>query len=207
MKNQNEVIQAKKQAKQIIQDSLESRFKKLKRSKSFKELEKQISDFENEIGTNKTHFELDEFGSLNSFKEIDSPLFETEESEMIDFICETLGNHYGVSIYFSKIHNARIVSICHGEPVLISSNPDRNEYKVYSSELGLKIMDHQVKSETHLKLIIERAMRKAGYFPNIVEIDHYGSVIREVSTEFGRISDDSKIEEMILEIESENEEE
>jgi len=52
----------------------------------------------------------------------------------------------------------------------------------------LKLTKNQVTSEEHALYLIECAMRKAGVFPSIVEVDYYGYFIKFVDTKLGTLT-------------------
>ena len=151
---------------------------------------------------------FNENGDFVSQLNVDSSIlseFEDDEarSELIAQLTEQVD-----CVYILNYSGNWVLEQYLGEAVTINFSDTRNCYAIHSIELGLKVNyrdligDDDSEKLNHGKLIIEKAMRKHGYFPNIVELDYYGQVLKEVSTDLGTLSDE-ELKERIKTLESE----
>lgn len=203
------VQNAKKQANVIIQDAISERVKELTDTPQFKKLKAQVEQFENDPYCHGSDRQLDEWGTLESVMELRLNAFSEEEFEVIDELLKECSE----IIYFSQSQYSQgkhewTMSQCLGDPVTVNFSNPRQCYAIHSKELSLKVNYSELIGEDdseklhHAKLIIEQAMRNAGVFPNIVELDYYGGIIGEIEM-LGTL-DDSEIERQLVEIEAEN---
>ena len=199
---------AKKQAQTIIQDAVSKRVEELKATGEFKTLKTLVETFENDPYCHGSARQLDEGGMLESVMELRLDAFSEEDFEVI----EELLRECSESVHFfqdqySQGRHEWIMSQCLGYPIILSDAERRGDYVIYSEEnKSLRFTSDQVKNERHGLLLIEKAMRDAGDFPNIVRVDRYGYVLEEVSTGFGTWTD-AEVKKALEEEEKENEEE
>lgn len=202
----NTVKNAKIEASNIIDNAVELRIEELKTTMQFKELKNQIEKFESDPYCKGSDRRLGEDGLLESVMELRLDYFSEEEFEVI----EELLRECSEVIYFSQDQYSQgkhewSMSQCLGEAIIVNFSDIRHCYAVHSSELDLKlnysdlIGNDDSEKLHHAKLIIEKTMRQQGIFPNIVEVDYYGGVIREISM-LGTL-DDSEIDRQLEEIE------
>lgn len=202
----NTIQKAKNQANAIVQDAVEKRVAELMDTPEFEALKARVEQFENDPYCNKSVRQLDEFGALESVMELQLDTFSDEDSEVID---ELLKECSEVIFFFQSQYSQGkhewTMSHSLGEPVIVNLSDPRDCYAIHSIELSLKVDYSELigKDDSeklhHAKLLIEQAMRKAGIYPNIVEVDSYGQVIRELKG-LGTL-EDSEIEKQLVEIE------
>jgi hypothetical protein len=183
----NTIKEVKLNAAQLVADAVTDRVRSLITNQNTKSLGKQFKDFENDCyNTKKYNYRFDEFGSLSAVMVLDLP--DWLKSEDTDVIEELLGHFADCGyVYFDKYSKEWVAEQGLGECTIINWNAGRYEYTIYSEELKLKI--ERVIDETHAYLLIEQAMRKAGYFGNIVSVDSQGQFIEFVDTKMGRLKD------------------
>lgn len=207
----NTVKNAKNQAAAIIQNAIGSRVEELKKTDAFKELMRQVEEFENDSHCKGSTREIDEMGFLESVMDLRLDAFSDEDSETIE---ELLRECSELVHFFQDQHSQGrhewSMSQCLGEPVIVNFSDTRSCYAIHSRELGLKVNYSELIGENdseklhHAKLLIEQAQRKAGVFEHVVEVDYYGGVMEEL-TGLGTL-DDSEIERQLAEIEATREE-
>lgn len=202
----NTVQKAKKQAIAIIQDAIGERVKELMKTRAFQELKEQIEHFESDPRCKGSMRNIDELGLLESVVELNIEAFSEEDLEVIEAILRECSEF----VHFLKYQEKWLMSVCLGEPVIINFSNKRDCYAVHSSELDLKLNYSDLIGKDdyeklhHAKLIIEQAMRKAGVFLNVVKLDYYGGVMREIEG-LGTLEDE-EIEKQLKDIEKEREE-
>ncbi|NDC23450.1 MAG: hypothetical protein EB120_13095 [Proteobacteria bacterium] len=191
-----------------IQDAVSKRLEELKETEDFKTLKDRIKTFEIDPYCNGSDRQLDESGMLESVIELRLDAFSEEESEVIDEILRECSEfvYFSQNQYSQGKHEWRM-SQCLGYPIIIQDVERRGDYVIYSHEnKSLRFTSDQVKNERHGLLLIEKAMRDAGEFSNIVRVDRYGYVLEEVSTGFGTWTD-AEVAKALEKEEKENEEE
>jgi hypothetical protein len=199
---------AKKQSQAIIKDAVSKRVEELKATEEFKTLKTLVETFENDPYCDESDRQLDEGGMLESFIRLRLDAFSEEDSEVID----QLFRECSESVYFSQDQYSQgrhewIMSQWLGYPIILSDAERRGDYAIYSEEdKSLRFTSDQVKNERHGLLLIEKAMREAGVFSNIVRVNRYGYVLEEVSTGFGTWTDE-EVKKALEEEKKENEEE
>lgn len=154
---------------------------------------KQLSEFDNDSYDDKKYsIQFDQFGMLESLMELDFSEFDDINLEFVQALVEKLGYEF---YHVSEQSKSFYIGQCLGEPTIVNFSPDRNCYTVYSEELNLKLLPTDLHGNdnsekfTHALYLIECAMRKHGYFGNIVEIDYYGGFNKFLSTNLGTLSD------------------
>lgn len=207
----NNVQNAKKQANAIIQDAIGERVQELMKTRAFQELKAQVEQFESDPYCSGSERQLDEGGALESVMELRLDSFSEEDSEVIEEILrECSESMYFFQSEYSQGRHEWTVCQCLGDPVIVNFSDTRSYYAIHSLELGLKVNYSELigKDDSeklhHAKLIIEQAMRKAGVFPNVVQLDYYGGVSRELET-LGTL-EDAEIDRQLQEIEATREE-
>lgn len=203
----NTIQNAKKQANKIIQDAIGERVQELMKTRAFQELKEQVEHFENDPYCQGSVRDLNEMGLLESVMGLRLEAFSEEDFEVIEELLRECSEfmHFFQDQY-SQNRNQWSMSHCLGEPVTINFSAPRKYYAIHSRELGLKVNYSELigKDDSeklhHAKLIIEQAMRKAGVFENVVELDYYGKVLEEIKL-LGTL-EDAEIERQIQEIEA-----
>lgn len=168
------ISEAKKQAQELIENAVDARIEELKKLPAFEELKKQVQAFEND---GSEFYGIDEGGMLESSIDLDLSDFADEDSEVIEELLKECSEVlYFHQTQYSQGKHEWTASQCHGFPILYYPTAGRNEFELYSEEFkDLRIM--RVKSSRHAELLIEQAMRKAGYFPNVMRVlDRYGFI-------------------------------
>lgn len=199
---------AKKQAQAIIQDAVSKRVEELKDTGEFKTLRTLVETFENDPYCDGSDRQLNEGGALESVMELRLDAFSEEDLEVIDELLRECSEviYFSQDQYSQGRHEWRM-SQGLGYPIILSEAERRRDYVIYSEEnKSLRFTSDQVKNERHGLLLIEKAMRDAGDFPNIVRVDRHGYVLEEVCTGFGTWTD-SEVARALGEEEKENEEE
>lgn len=202
----NNVKNAKIEASKLIGNAIELRIEELKLTEHFTELKKQIEEFEYDPYCKGSDRSLGEDGLLESIMDLKVDHFSEEEFEVIEELLQSCSD----VIYFSQDQYSQgkhqwSMSQCLGEAVTINFSDRRNCYAVHSRELDLKLNYSELVGNDdseklhHVQLIIEKTMRQQGVFPNIVEVDYYGGVIREIPM-LGTL-DDAEIDRQLEEIE------
>ncbi len=181
--NLNEV---KKQAAELVNNAIESRVNELLETHNSDSLKKQFTDFEDDpYNTKKYYIQFDECGMLDAVMVLDLPEWlEYEDTEVIEALLSKLMEHAYIK---HDTDGQWLVHQCLGSPTIVNWNAGRNEYTIYSDELKLKVL--KVVDEKHAMLLIEQAMRKAGVFENIVEVDYHGQFMKFLSTGMGKLKD------------------
>jgi hypothetical protein len=199
----NTIKQARIESQKIMQAAIDERVKQLKASGALDGILKDVSDFALDPYCKGSVRELDETGMLESVKELDISAIEEEESEVLNEILETLTADHVV--YGTRRDGQTLMRVCLGFPIVLQSPESRHDYVVYSEEFKeLNLTSREVKDTDHALMLIEKAMRKAKYFPKIVKIDRYGCVIKEISTGLGNLTD-KELSDRLSDKEKENE--
>ena len=199
---------AKKQANAIIQNAVSKRLEELKETEDFKTLKDMIQTFENDPYCKGSERQLDESGLLESVMELRLDAFSEEEPEVFEELLRECSEvvYFSQDQYSQKRHEWRM-SLCLGYPIILYDAETRGSYVIYSHDSKkIRFRAHDLKSERHGFLLIEKAMRDVGDFPNIIRVDRYGYVLEEVSTGFGTWTDE-EVKKALEEEEKENEEE
>lgn len=184
------------QARQALRQAVIDEAEKIKDLPEYQALLDEVKSFENDPYKKGSVRQFNEDGLLYSVIEIDNPLhgLDIDESVMIEIIGD-ITEAYPCFILTNRDSETLTIETCLGEAVTINFSDTRSCYAIHSGELGLKVnyrdLVGQDDSEklNHALYLIELAMRKAGYFPNIVKVDYYGYVTKELSTDLGNLSD------------------
>lgn len=207
----NNVQNAKKQANAIIQDAIGERVQELMKTRAFQELKAQVEHFENDPYCAGSERQLDEGGALESVMELRLDAFSEEDFEVIEELLRECSEVlYFFQSQYSRGKHEWTACQCLGDPVTVNFSDPRNCYAIHSRELKLKVNYSELigKDDSeklhHAKLIIEQAIRKAGFFPYVVELDYCGGVIDEIKL-LGTL-EDAEIERQLQEIEASREE-
>ena len=202
----NTVKNAKIEASNIIDNAVELRIEELKTTMQFTELKNQIERFEYDPYCKGSDRRFGEDGLLESVMELRLDYFSEEEFEVIEELLRECSEVvYFYQDQYSQGKHEWSMSQCLGEAITVNFSDRRNCYAVHSGELKLKlnysdlIGNDDSEKLYHAKLIIEKTMRQQGIFPNIVEIDYYGGIIREIPM-LGTL-DDTEIDRQLEKIE------
>lgn len=185
----NTVTNLKNELRIAIENEAE---KLIEENENVKELIEHCRKFENDPYMAKSERTFNENGDYVSQLVIPNLLEDFDDDIQTELIAKITENY---CCYILEDRHGITLETFLGEPVTINFS-DRHCYAVHSSELRLKINykeligDDDSEKQTYALYIIETAMRKAGYFPNIVLIDYYGGFIEELSTDLGNLSDE-----------------
>lgn len=192
MTNLNDIKAVKQTNAAQLESVVSKHVESLKSSPEWVSLIGKVLAFEDDPYSKQYSFEFDECGFLDSVLELEIPeSWHDEDSDVLEAIADTLSNEFEACYFRSNLSDSTIkVHQCLGSPTTIAEHASRNEYYVHSTELGLKLTKKDVVSTEHALFLIECAMRKAGVFDNIVNVDYYGYFISFVDTDLGTLSDD-----------------
>ena len=185
---------AKKSAAVMVQSALDIRIEELKQTDEFKELQKQIQDFE-ENG-NPDNLRIDSDGCLVSSMRIylDRTLCTDEDGNADSELAEAMLKECSDILWFEQDDYSQgyfewTANVSHGDAIVFNESPERNCYAIYSEAHNLKIDKSDLIDEEHGYLLIEQAMRRDGYFPGIVSTDSCGFAFYRDSG-MGRLTDE-----------------
>jgi hypothetical protein len=196
--------EAKKNAAASIESARAEYLEKLLKSEAFQSLKKKIEAFENDPDKYGS-LHLTEDGSLASTKtlNLDRELCTDEDGNgdvlLASDLLEEISNDGAIFFHqddYSSGYFEWSATINFGDPATVNASPYRGQYAVYCSDLGLKV--DRINSEEHGLALVEKAMRKHGYFPDVVFADYHGNVHRLTIPEEIRNASDSELE-VILE--------
>lgn len=170
--------EAKQGAAKLVADAISLRVAELKETREYKALETELDSFES-FSHKNIFYTIDEGGFLVSRIGVQLP--DTlccdeagdDDEELAKAVLESCLEfpHYELENGTSGARHW-IAEQCHGEPCIISYPSERGCYAVYSPDLGLKI--NKIESERHGLMLVERAVRAKGYFPDVGSVDYGG---------------------------------
>lgn len=171
------VTDARIEAAIMVTGAMPERIAALKQTDEFKSLQAEVKAFE-ECET-KPDYLLDESGSLISRQRIflDRSLCTDEEGNPdVELAAEMLEECSDV-LYFHQDDYSQgffewVMEQSHGEPCLVTYPNERNSYSVFCRDLDLKV--NRIQSEEHGLALVEQAIRKNGYFPDVGSTDQCG---------------------------------
>lgn len=197
--------QARNEAATIIQSALDKRIEELKQTDAFKELKAEIQHFETNGNPDSMYADYDSLVHSQRLyvpralcDDGDVELIEALLKECSDIVTFELDS--GPRRYFEWV-----MELSCGEPVIYDESPERGCYAIFSNELGLKV--DRVINETHGYLLIETAMRKHEFYPDVVSCDRYGIASYHSIPESIGNAPDSELKQMLNDLETNREEE
>lgn len=178
--------------KQSLDNAIHQYVETLKSTAEWVKLMAKCAEFENGAYDKTNEFVFDNCYLLNSRIQTYIPAeWHNEDLDILDAIKDALSKEFEC-LYFSINRDDSMLTIeqCLGEATTINHSAYGGQYYIHSSELGLELERNDVQSDEHGLYLIECAMRKAGIFGNIVEVDSYGYLIKFTDTGLGGMSDD-----------------
>lgn len=192
MTNLNEIKAIKQSNEFKLEAALTKHIEVLKASKEWTKLIAQVMKFQSGAYTSNVQYEFDDCGMLNAYIDLDIPeSFHDEDSDVMNAIAETLKAEFECLYFKANLVESNIrVEQCLGTVTTINEGCSRNEYYVHNSDLRLKFTKKDVESTEQALYLIECAMRKAGVFDSIVNVDRDGYFISFTDTKLGALSDE-----------------
>jgi hypothetical protein len=185
-------MKTSKELRQELEALLKSEAEKVKASTEWQAFIQKVESFWNDPHQKGTSREIIDGIELASVLPVSIPKIEGDYTEKDRQFIETIiidELFEGTCLKWHKNKDAFICDLAIDFYTVNFSDPSRC-YAIDGYDLQIEYKALKEDKLKHALFLIEKNMRKHGGFSEIVQLDYYGGVMRELSTDLGALSDE-----------------